>query len=122
MIPISCMIRFSGHYVPAIAAKLVSNEQSGAQGSVPTLSGIAVGDGWIDPVHMIPAYPQMMYDFGLASIKDMHTIEAYVRPTTIEWGFTFFIVDSRRVLPPAPNAGSKPHPQIQILRQFETKG
>ena len=40
-----------------------------------------MGDGWIDPVHMIPAYPQMMYDFGLASIKDMHTIEAYCNKT-----------------------------------------
>eukprot|EP00729_Bicosta_minor_P006639 gene6639-32941_t len=31
------------------------------------LSGIAVGDGWIDPVNMIPGYPEMMFNLGLAS-------------------------------------------------------
>ena len=36
---------YGGHYVPAIAAKLVANEQSGAQGTVPTLSGIAARQG-----------------------------------------------------------------------------
>lgn len=72
---------YGGHYVPAISALLVQKEQSKAQSNVPKLSGIAIGDGWIDPVNMIPAYPDLMFNFGLASIRDKQTITAYCTKT-----------------------------------------
>lgn len=41
------------------------------------LYGIAVGDGWIDPVNMIPGYPEMMFNFGLVSMKQRKVIQEY---------------------------------------------
>jgi hypothetical protein len=46
-----------GHYVPAISALIAENEKSGKAGPMAKLSGIAIGDGWIDPINMIPGYP-----------------------------------------------------------------
>ena len=98
---------YGGHYVPAFAYKIHVENQAmqmpltasaasvavgghgGVQGStgrathnghpqvtVP-LRGIAVGDGWIDPVNMIPAYPDMMYNFGLCTEKQKAVIQDY---------------------------------------------
>ena len=41
------------------------------------LKGLAVGDGWIDPVNMLPAYPDMMYNFGLADENQKAKIQQY---------------------------------------------
>ena len=32
------------------------------------LAGVAVGDGWIDPVRQIDAYPEMMFGQGMISM------------------------------------------------------
>jgi len=29
------------------------------------LAGVAIGDGWVDPINMLPAYRDMMYNQGL---------------------------------------------------------
>ena len=55
---------YGGHYVPAISARLVANEAAGTS-AVAKLSGIAVGDGWIDPVHMIPGCVALRAQMGL---------------------------------------------------------
>jgi len=68
---------YGGHYVPAISAKLVEVEQGGGPNTVAKLSGIAVGDGWIDPVNMIPGYPEMMFNLGLASELQKVKIQEY---------------------------------------------
>ena len=41
------------------------------------LYGLAVGDGWIDPVNMIGGYPEMMFNFGLVSMKQKAVIQDY---------------------------------------------
>ena len=41
------------------------------------LRGIAVGDGWIDPVNMVGGYPDMMFNFGLADLKQKAVITDY---------------------------------------------
>ena len=41
------------------------------------LKGIAVGDGWIDPVNMIPGYPDMFFNQGLVSLKQKKVIQDY---------------------------------------------
>jgi vitellogenic carboxypeptidase-like protein len=60
------------------------NEPGMCHGSVvPTgkmlipLRGIAVGDGWIDPINMIGGYPEMMFNFGLADSKQKKVIQDY---------------------------------------------
>lgn len=41
------------------------------------LAGIAVGDGWIDPIRQIDAYPEMMYGQGMISRAQKMTIRSY---------------------------------------------
>ena len=45
------------------------------------LRGMAVGDGWIDPVNMVGGYPDMMYNFGLCSLKQKAIIQNYCDET-----------------------------------------
>ena len=41
------------------------------------LYGLAIGDGWIDPVNMIGGYPEMMFNFGLVSMKQKKVVQDY---------------------------------------------
>ena len=41
------------------------------------LAGMAIGDGWIDPVNMIPAYPSMLYNLGLVDERERATVQSY---------------------------------------------
>ena len=41
------------------------------------LRGMAIGDGWIDPVNMIPAYPAMIYNLGLCDEAERARIQDY---------------------------------------------
>jgi vitellogenic carboxypeptidase-like protein len=43
--------------------------------------GLAVGDGWIDPVEMIPAYPEMMYNMGLIDVRQRRIAQEYCDKT-----------------------------------------
>mmetsp|Transcript_33997 Transcript_33997/g.66978 ORF Transcript_33997/g.66978 Transcript_33997/m.66978 type:complete len:476 (+) Transcript_33997:48-1475(+) len=65
---------YGGHYVPAFAYKV---HQMAGSGTDIRLKGIAVGDGWIDPVEMIPAYPDMMYNMGLIDRNQREVVEQY---------------------------------------------
>ena len=38
------------------------------------LKGCAIGDGWIDPVNMLPGYPDMLYNQGLLSELERATV------------------------------------------------
>lgn len=86
---------YGGHYVPAISAYIhkqnLAIRQSGtavltrwnaahAWGapavSIP-LGGMAIGDGWIDPVNMVPAYPAMLYNMGLCDERERAVIQDY---------------------------------------------
>ena len=74
---------YAGHYVPAIAYYIY--EQNGAapgercrEGDVAIpLAGVAIGDGWVDPINMIPAYPSMMFNLGLTSGTEYAAIRDY---------------------------------------------
>ena len=81
---------YGGHYVPAFAYRVHESNAALARGArvrrayhmnpeavkVP-LKGIAVGDGWIDPVNMIGGYPEMMFNFGLADENQKAVIQRY---------------------------------------------
>lgn len=45
------------------------------------LAGIAVGDGWIDPVNMIPAYPDLMFNIGMCDENEKAKIQTYCDQT-----------------------------------------
>lgn len=57
---------YGGHYVPAISYYIHEQNQGSPSVRVP-LKGCAIGDGWIDPVNMLPGYPDMLYNQALLS-------------------------------------------------------
>eukprot|EP00960_Hanusia_phi_P043564 756123-Hanusia_phi.AAC.1 len=66
---------YAGHYIPALGFAILQHNDMLVPESparVP-LAGIAIGDGWIDPVNMVPVYPQLLLEMGLvdtaASLK-----------------------------------------------------
>mmetsp|Transcript_34492 Transcript_34492/g.73491 ORF Transcript_34492/g.73491 Transcript_34492/m.73491 type:complete len:496 (-) Transcript_34492:358-1845(-) len=68
---------YGGHYVPAFGAKVLEhNEKTDADDSIP-LKGVAIGDGWIDPVNMIPGYPELMRNLALATEAEVRVIQGY---------------------------------------------
>ena len=44
------------------------------------LAGIAVGDGWVDPVNMIPAYPDMVFNMGMCDASEKGAAHARSHP------------------------------------------
>jgi len=77
---------YGGHYVPGFAAYIHEHNarirREGRRGGradavhIP-LAGMAIGDGWIDPVNMLPAYPDMIYNFGLCDENEKAKIQDY---------------------------------------------
>jgi len=71
---------YGGHYVPAFGARILAHNALVAAGrttpSIP-LKGVAIGDGWIDPVHMIPGYPELVRNLGLASDAEVRVVKGY---------------------------------------------
>lgn len=59
---------FGGHYVPALATKILTNntfkEETGVQ-----LKGIAIGDGWTDPINQVNYYDSYLYSVGIVAEK-----------------------------------------------------
>lgn len=69
---------YGGHYVPAFGARVLEhNAKLGAGEAAIPLKGIAVGDGWVDPVNMLPGYPELMRSLGLASEAEVRVIQGY---------------------------------------------
>lgn len=50
---------------------------SGGDGLTLPLAGVAIGDGWVDPVRQIDAYPEMMFGQGMISTSQKMTIRDY---------------------------------------------
>eukprot|EP00755_Sulcionema_specki_P006334 Sspe_Gene.35172::Locus_17055_Transcript_1_1_Confidence_1.000_Length_1640::g.35172::m.35172/K09645/CPVL; vitellogenic carboxypeptidase-like protein len=69
---------YGGHYVPAISYKIhmANNAPNPPSIRIP-LKGLAIGDGWIDPVNMIPGYPDMFFNFGLADMNQKAKFQDY---------------------------------------------
>jgi hypothetical protein len=51
------------------------NKQANESSKHIPLAGIAIGDGWTDPVNQIPVYPDLMYNFGLISLKQKAVVK-----------------------------------------------
>jgi len=56
---------YAGHYVPAIANKIVTS--NGNSTFKINLQGVAIGNGWVDPYVQYGAYSDFAYDNGLIS-------------------------------------------------------
>jgi vitellogenic carboxypeptidase-like protein len=67
---------YGGHYVPAFGAKIVEHNADPSNTPIP-LKGVAIGDGWIDPVNMIPGYPGLMKNLALATDAEVAVIQDY---------------------------------------------
>lgn len=78
---------YAGHYVPAIAAYI--DEQNARLDDQPAqgvthinlripLKGVAIGDGWIDPINQMGGYPDMMFNQGVVSLQEKAVIQGYV--------------------------------------------
>jgi len=74
---------YGGHYVPAISAYIhEQNQKTHTAKLLIPLAGMAVGDGWIDPINMVDGYPEMVFNQGLCDDREKAIITEYCRNTT----------------------------------------
>lgn len=55
---------YGGHYVPAIASRIVQGNLNGEGHKIP-LQAVAIGDGWVDPYYQYKSFPVFGYQNGL---------------------------------------------------------
>jgi len=58
----------AGHYIPAFAFKILTENDQGASPHV-NLQGVAIGDGLTSPCLQVEAGPRAAYDFGIINAK-----------------------------------------------------
>ena len=61
---------FAGHYIPNIARKLQLMNHPDIN-----LQGIAIGNGWVDPMYQYPAYPKFALSENLISYGHSMVLE-----------------------------------------------
>jgi len=63
---------YAGKYVPAISYKIHQMNNQGQEPRIP-LKGLAVGNGWSDPIHQSSQYGELLYQTGLVdeSTRDL---------------------------------------------------
>jgi len=70
---------YAGHYIPALGYRIhVHNGllDKSNPAYIP-MEGLAIGDGWIDPINMVPAYPAMLEGMGLIDLTQQKVFESY---------------------------------------------
>jgi len=67
---------YGGHYIPAFGYKIYVENQGKPQLYM-NLKGVAIGDGWVDPINMVPAYTNLMYNIGTADENQQRRIQEY---------------------------------------------
>ena len=70
---------YAGHYIPAFG-NLIHSHNAPLTNSSPSfipLHGLAIGDGWIDPINMVPEYPAMLENMGLIDSSQEKVFESY---------------------------------------------
>lgn len=70
-----CSDSYAGHYIPAFGYKIHMENKAGSK-PMP-LTGLAIGDGWVDPIHMIPAYPQLMHVISATDLQQTAVVQSY---------------------------------------------
>jgi vitellogenic carboxypeptidase-like protein len=69
---------YAGHYVPGLAFKIHAENIKGEAKVYVPLAGLAIGDGWVDPYSQLAAYPDMLFDIGVADLNEKAKFEEYV--------------------------------------------
>ncbi|KAJ1488425.1 Alpha/Beta hydrolase protein, partial [Baffinella frigidus] len=67
---------YAGHYIPAFAFAIHTRNAPLPPSSplrIP-LAGMAIGDGWIDPINMVPEYPGMLFGMGMIGQVSMNMV------------------------------------------------
>lgn len=59
---------FGGHYVPSLGKKLLQNKTFTEKTGV-KLAGIAIGDGWTDPINQVNYYDSYLWSVGVVESK-----------------------------------------------------
>ena len=67
---------YGGHYVPASAYTVFTNNAKGVLPHVP-LAGIAIGNGFSAPLEMVQGYADMIYNAGLLSPSEYLIAQSY---------------------------------------------
>lgn len=65
---------YAGHFIPAFAADILSDpafSQAGIQ-----LKGVAIGNGWIDPLTHITTAPEVAHAAGVINVSELESINA----------------------------------------------
>jgi cathepsin A (carboxypeptidase C) len=65
---------YAGHYIPAIAYHFVKEIPAGSLGL--NFKGIAIGNGWVDPVVQYPQYAEFAYENNMVSFEMYLTLKA----------------------------------------------
>jgi cathepsin A (carboxypeptidase C) len=65
---------YAGHYIPAIAYHFVKEIPAGSLGL--NFKGIAIGNGWVDPVVQYPQYAEFAYENNLVSLEMYLSLKA----------------------------------------------
>ncbi|CAG9333384.1 unnamed protein product [Blepharisma stoltei] len=68
---------YGGHWVPGIAYKILSENQSPNPQFKFNLKGIGMGDPWIDPSTQTSSYGHYAYSSGLINQEELQIIETY---------------------------------------------
>jgi len=68
---------YAGKYIPAISNKIHIENAKPTPKPFINLKGLAIGDGWTDPVNMVAGYSNVLYDFGLCSTPQKQVIDAW---------------------------------------------
>ena len=71
---------YAGHYVPGLAYKILQENNKGERVRLP-LTALAIGDGWVDPYTQLGAYPDMLFNIGVASAGEKRVFQDYITRT-----------------------------------------
>ena len=64
---------YAGKYIPALGHKIHEENARGARVRIP-LKGLAIGDGWSDPLTMVPRYGDMLEQFSLVDARQAQAV------------------------------------------------
>ena len=65
---------YAGHYIPAIAYHFVREVAPGSLGL--NFKGIAIGNGWVDPIVQYPQYAEFAYENKLVTLEEYTELKA----------------------------------------------
>lgn len=63
--------------MPAFAYRVHVENQNAPSGQQVNLKGVSIGDGWSDPETMVQAYPDLIYNVGLADFNQRSVLQDY---------------------------------------------